>query len=51
MTLGLLTGQAFCRNDDCHVLCWDPASTLQEFMDSAVYINGPELGLGDPRRS
>lgn len=29
--------QAFCGNDDCRLLMWDPAKTLDEMLDEGVH--------------
>jgi hypothetical protein len=34
-----LSVQAFCGNDECHVMCWDPEQTLQQFADTAECID------------
>jgi len=31
--------QAFCGNDDCRVFTWNPADTLDEFLEGMKIIN------------
>jgi hypothetical protein len=36
--------QAFCGNDDCPTLCWNPTLTFDENLDSFKAIELPKLG-------
>jgi hypothetical protein len=36
-----LSVQAFCGNDECHVMCWNPEQTLQQFAETAESIELP----------
>lgn len=48
----LLTDQAFCGNDDCHVMMWNPNKTLDELAADAKFdVQLPDFGGSDgPRR-
>lgn len=37
-----LTGQAFCGNDDCKIIAWNPSKTFDELMDSNQVVDTPE---------
>jgi hypothetical protein len=39
--------QAFCGNDDCTLICWDPSLSLDEnLLDAGVVNFPPEGGAG-----
>ena len=39
--------QAFCGNDDCTLLCWDPSLSLDaNLLDAGMVVPPPEEGSG-----
>lgn len=44
-----LGDQAFCGNDGCHVLMWNPTMTLDQLAADVQLIDPPDLGRPCPR--
>lgn len=34
----VMTDQAFCGNDDCRVIAWNPTKTMDEMMDNSQVV-------------
>lgn len=39
--------QAFCGNDECHVMMWDTTMSLEELMREAQTVDMPDFGGDD----
>lgn len=33
------SGQAWCGNDDCAVVCWDPTKSIEELLEDVLQIS------------
>jgi hypothetical protein len=38
-----LDGQAFCPNEDCHVLMWNPNESLEQAFATVTYVDLSDL--------
>lgn len=41
-----LSGQAWCGNDECHVMAWNPDKTLEEMAADIQQVSFPDVAGG-----